>query len=307
MPTRDAALMAAAASTPFAVEGSWHPDFGPSFTRIAGESVAYDATTDRFLVSSRTAGRPTSAPAATRSRPVTTCVFAFASFGRAAARASGPARVAPGGRATVRVDVRPPALPGPDRRGGTGRGRNRTVGGGHDRRGRHRRGRSAQRRRHPQAEKTGAGRSNRLSTSACRAATPPPPPGSPTPQPSAPDTSAPLGRILGIREGQRFRRGPRVLRGTVGTEPSGIKAVKLRLTRQVGKRCWYFSGSKERFLRRACGTRHAFKVGEQADWSYLLPSRLQRGRYVLDVIAMDRRRNRDVLERGRSRVVFHVR
>ena len=123
-----------------------------------------------------------------------------------------------------------------------------------------------------------------------------------------PDLLAPLGRIAGIREQQRFRRrrAPRELRGTVAPDPSGLRAVKLRLTRQVGRRCWYFSGSRERFLRRRCGTRHAFKVGEEPRWSYLLPRRLRRGRYVLDVIAMDRAGNRDTLERGRSRVVFRV-
>jgi hypothetical protein len=140
---------------------------------------------------------------------------------------------------------------------------------------------------------------------ACGPSAPPPAGG----RPVAPDTTAPRGRILGIREGQRFRRrkAPRVLRGTVTNDPSGIRTVKLRLTRQLGRRCWYFSGSRERFLARRCGTRHVFKVGDGSKWSYLLPERLRRGRYVLDVIAMDRRRNRDVLQRGRSRVVFHVR
>jgi hypothetical protein len=123
------------------------------------------------------------------------------------------------------------------------------------------------------------------------------------------DTVAPLARIAGIRDGQRFsrRRAPRELRGTVTEDRSGLRAVKLRLTRRVGDECWYFSGSRERFLRRRCGTRHAFKVGEEASWSYLLPARLGRGRYVLDVYAIDRAGNRDVVERGRSRVVFVVR
>jgi hypothetical protein len=123
------------------------------------------------------------------------------------------------------------------------------------------------------------------------------------------DTVAPLARIVGIRDGQRFsrRRAPRELRGTVADDPSGLRAVKLRLSRRVGKRCWYFSGKRERFLRRACGTRHAFKIGDDASWRYLLPKRLGRGRYMLDVYAIDRAGNRDVAERGRSRVVFFVR
>ena len=101
--------------------------------------------------------------------------------------------------------------------------------------------------------------------------------------------------ILGIRNGQRFtrRRAPRELRGTASADPSGLWAVKLRLTRRFRGTCWYFSGSKERFLKRACGKQHAFKVGEQTGWSYLLPARLPRGRYALDVYAVDNAFNND--------------
>jgi hypothetical protein len=50
-------------------------------------------------------------------------------------------------------------------------------------------------------------------------------------------------------------------------------------------------------------------VGTTADWSYLLPSALGRGRYVLDVFVTDGRGNRLAsrdLQRGSSRVVFTV-
>jgi hypothetical protein len=131
--------------------------------------------------------------------------------------------------------------------------------------------------------------------------------GTSTPQPSAPpaaaDTLAPAARIAGIRDGQRFRRGPRVLRGSVTEDPSGLRAVKLRLSRRLGRACWYFSGSRERFLRRRCGTRHAFRIGDRAEWSYLLPARLRRGRYVLQAYAIDRAGNRG----ASTRVVFTVR
>ena len=50
-----------------------------------------------------------------------------------------------------------------------------------------------------------------------------------------------------------------------------------------------------------------FSIGDRADWSYLLPKRLGKGRYVLDVIAVDKLGNRDALARGRNRVVFFVR
>ena len=120
-----------------------------------------------------------------------------------------------------------------------------------------------------------------------------------------PDTTAPAAKILGIRNGQRFtrRRAPRELRGTVSADPSGLWAVKIRLTRRHRGTCWYFSGSKEQFLKRTCGKQYAFKVGDRAEWSYLLPARLPRGRYVLDTYAIDNAFNRG----QESRVVFRVR
>lgn len=128
------------------------------------------------------------------------------------------------------------------------------------------------------------------------------------------DRSAPVARIEGISEGQRFARGrgPRVLRVRVAPDPSGLLAVKLRLTRNDRGRCTYFSGRSERFrLNRSarCGARNGFPfgVGDREDTSYLLPRRLPRGRYVLDVTAIDRAFNRDdVRRRGVNRVVFHV-
>jgi hypothetical protein len=135
-------------------------------------------------------------------------------------------------------------------------------------------------------------------------------PGRPAPAPAAAaDTIAPLGRIAGIREGRRFKRtrAPRTLHGTVAPDPSGLRAVKLSLTRSAGGRCQLYSPSRERFRNSRCGRRVNFSIGDRADWSYLLPRRLGKGRYVLDVIAVDKAGNRDRLARGRSRVVFFVR
>jgi hypothetical protein len=119
-----------------------------------------------------------------------------------------------------------------------------------------------------------------------------------------PDTTAPLAAIDGIRNGQRFsrRRAPRELHGTVSADPSGLWAVKVRLTRRLGKRCWYFSGTRERFLKRTCGKRYAFKVSDQPTWSYLLPARLPRGRYVLGTYAIDNAFNHGATETVRFRV-----
>jgi hypothetical protein len=122
--------------------------------------------------------------------------------------------------------------------------------------------------------------------------------------PPPPDTVAPIATIDGIRNGQRFsrRHAPRELHGTASDDRSGLWAVKIRLTRKFRKTCWYFSGTKERFLKRTCGKKHAFKVGDQTTWSYLLPSRLKRGRYVLDTYAIDKAFNRGAEQRVRFRV-----
>ena len=136
-------------------------------------------------------------------------------------------------------------------------------------------------------------------------------PGQPpvVPEPVASDTAAPVARIAGIRSGQRFKRkkAPRTLRGSVTPDPSGLRAVKLSLTRSSGGRCQLYSPTKERFRRSRCGRRVNFSIGDRQDWSYLLPNRLGKGRYVLDVIAVDKLGNRDTLARGRNRVVFFVR
>ena len=123
------------------------------------------------------------------------------------------------------------------------------------------------------------------------------------------DRRPPVSRIAGIAEQQRFARtgAPRELSGSVEPDSSGLSAVKLRLTRKVGRRCSYFSGRREAFRRIRCGRGHYFAIGDRADWSYLLPAQLGPGRYVLDVVAIDKAGNRDPLARGRNRVVFFVR
>jgi hypothetical protein len=134
-------------------------------------------------------------------------------------------------------------------------------------------------------------------------------PAAPPVTPAGPDETAPLGKILGIRNGKHYsrKRAPRNLHGTVSADPSGLAAVKLSLTRQARGRCQLYSPTKERFRNSRCGRRVNFKIGDTADWSYLLPKRPGKGRYVLDAIAVDKAGNRDKLARGRNRVVFFVR
>ena len=120
------------------------------------------------------------------------------------------------------------------------------------------------------------------------------------------DRAAPVAKLPASRTSRSSRRGPRELKGCFA-DASGIKSVKLRLAKRAGGKCWYFSGKMETFRRTKCGTEKYFAIGERADWSYLLPARLGKGRYVLDAIAIDGAGNRTPLARGTTRVVFTVR
>jgi hypothetical protein len=122
------------------------------------------------------------------------------------------------------------------------------------------------------------------------------------------DSKAPDARISGPRDGARYRRGPRLLKGTATDDQSGVSLVKLALRRHVpGRNCRWWSGRRERFVGSHCRKVFFFAIGGDASWSYLLPRPLPPGRYVLDVKAFDRVRNRaELFQRGRNRVVFDV-
>jgi hypothetical protein len=126
------------------------------------------------------------------------------------------------------------------------------------------------------------------------------------------DRTPPYVHIAKIREGHRFarRHGPRALRGSVSVEPAGLRSLRLRLTRNDRGRCSGYDARRERFVRtRRCSAKagRTFAVDPDGTFSYLLPKRLRRGRYVFDVFAVDAAGNRGVLTRGQSRVVFRVR
>jgi hypothetical protein len=132
-----------------------------------------------------------------------------------------------------------------------------------------------------------------------------------TTKPIVIDRTAPASSLTGLAEGARFAagKGPRELKGSV-SDPSGILMVKLRITRTSGGHCSYFSGRKLRFRPMRCGAANGywFKIGSDGSWSYLLPKRLARGRYVVDVNAIDKAYNRDdARRRGGNRVVLVVR
>jgi hypothetical protein len=125
------------------------------------------------------------------------------------------------------------------------------------------------------------------------------------------DRTAPRSRLLSPRSGHVYRYtrfSPRLFHIAVSETGSGLKTVKIRLTRRVGNRCFSYSGKRERFLGAKCGSGFFFTVSSKTDFTYLLPKRLPRGHYVLDVAATDNALNRDALgQRGRNRSVFDVR
>ena len=132
-----------------------------------------------------------------------------------------------------------------------------------------------------------------------------------TPLVRTPDIVAAFAKIASVTEGKRFAkgRGPRTLAGVVDAEPAGIRDVRLRLSRTRSGRCTRYDGERERLVKARCGIRNAptFSVGDDARFSYLLPAALPAGRYVLDVIVIDRAGNRTTTyQRTRNRVVFHV-
>ncbi len=109
-------------------------------------------------------------------------------------------------------------------------------------------------------------------------------------------------------DGHRYARGhgPRLLSGTIlSHEP--VTSVSLELRRQNNGRCSAYNGTTERFQKARCGRGTAFVVGKTGSFSYLLPSALAPGRYVLDISAQDPAGDHTTLARGFSRIVFYVR
>jgi hypothetical protein len=128
----------------------------------------------------------------------------------------------------------------------------------------------------------------------------------------SPDKVPAYGRITAVAEGQKYAKGhgPRQLAGRIEADGSGLADVRLRLTRTDGRACSTYDGRREAFKpMKKCGATHGvwFSVGAKSDWTYLLPARLGRGRYVLDEQVVDKAGNKTTqLARGTSRVVFTV-
>jgi hypothetical protein len=131
----------------------------------------------------------------------------------------------------------------------------------------------------------------------------------PAPIPPAPkDTTPPVVHVTSPLAGKSYARGPRLLAGAID-EAGGIAQVFLRLRATDGgsmtaaSRCRWFSGKREVFTHRTvpCSRARYFRVGSEAAFSYLLPARLGKGKYVLDVKVLDHAYNA-----GRTAVSFKV-
>jgi len=117
-----------------------------------------------------------------------------------------------------------------------------------------------------------------------------------------------VAKATGLLDGRVYARGraPRLLSGSILAH-SAVTSVSLELRRRFRGRCYAYDGAAERFHKARCGQGSFFKVSSNGSFSYLLPSTLAPGRYVLDVQAIDVAGNRTTLARGTSRLVFYVR
>jgi hypothetical protein len=138
--------------------------------------------------------------------------------------------------------------------------------------------------------------------------TEPTPEPQPLPAPAAKDTTPPVIKIGSLTPGKTYSSGPRLLAGDAD-DAGGIAQVFLRLRATDGgnlaaaSRCRWFSGKRGVFTHRTvpCSKARFFRLGANPKFSYLLPSRLRSGKYVLDVKVLDRTYNA-----GRMAVPFQV-
>jgi hypothetical protein len=306
VPTRGAAVAAAAEQAPFAMHGDWFDSLGsPSFNDIGGENVAFDSGTNRYLVEYKNAQAASTGSCGDPIANGDRVLFAYNDGDDPLLALAGPGTAKPGDTATVRVSdaASGAAIAGATVGDRTTGADGTAIVGPFTQRGEQ----------DFKATKPGTVRSNRLRVcvsdghdGACDTTAPGAPGGSAGPggPAAARDTVAPTATVAALRNGAVYsrRRAPRLLRGSVSADPSGLRAVKLRLTRRVGKHCSYFSGRRERFVPMRCGRGSFLKIGDRADWSYLLPKRLGHGRYVLEAKAVDGAFNRGAVTRVRFRV-----
>jgi hypothetical protein len=289
VPTRGAVLAEAAETAPFELEGSWNDQFGASFTKIAGEDVGFDPATNKFLGEFENGQFASLGACSDESHTGDDVLFAYGDGSETLLALSGPAQGTPGGSVTLKVTNAGSGAPVAGASvGGATSGADGTVSVG-----------PLASKLHVdfKASKTGAIRSNsvRVCVTERNCATV--------------GGGRPNARVRGIKDGKRFRhgKGPRVLHGTVGATPAGLRAVRMSLQRKVDGRCRTYNVKRAKFVKHRCGDHPSFKVSSDADFTYLLPKRLTAGRYDLRFVAVDRAGKRDRVRRGRNRVVFTVR
>lgn len=318
VPVSNNALLTALEQQGLSVTGSWYSGLGASFSTIGGVSVSESAPPYRYLVEFHNFQPAANGGCAEPIANGDEVLYGFAEYGSKALKLTGPATLAPGATGTVTVTDGTDPVAGASVGGATtGADGTATIGPFTTR------GAQAP----VKATKDGLVRSNALAVCVtdggdgfCGTSAP----GAPA-TPAAPcvhdgddgrcgttDRKPALGQIGSVREKQRFARGkgPRTLGGTVNADGSGLKDVELRLTRTDGGRCTTYDARRERFVAmKRCGAARGtwFSVGDKATWEYQLPSRLGRGRYVLDVRTTDNAGNvDDTLQRTRNRIVFTV-
>jgi hypothetical protein len=130
----------------------------------------------------------------------------------------------------------------------------------------------------------------------------------PSPAPAAKDTTPPVIHVGSPTPGKTYSKGPRLIGGDID-EAGGIAQVFLRVRATdggnltAGSRCRWFSGKRGVFTHRTvpCSKARFFRVGSDTRFSYLLPSRLGKGKYVVDIKVLDRAYNA-----GRAAIPFKV-
>jgi len=131
-----------------------------------------------------------------------------------------------------------------------------------------------------------------------------------TMQSSPQTTVSDMAKVAGVENGHTYSRrsAPRLLGGMVEIPAGGtLRQVRIRLERRYHGHCWDFSGSRVKFIRaKKCGRASFFSVGGSESFSYLLPKRLPKGRYVYDIEAVDGAGHATKLVSGVSHVVFTI-
>ena len=152
------------------------------------------------------------------------------------------------------------------------------------------------------------------------------------------DTSGPITHISNIADKKVFkaRKGPGLVKGTIETDPNGVKDVQLRLTRVVSvrvkvqpkrkkgsrkkpkaryktvRRCSAWSDATALLVTmKKCGTKYAKwwtadlnDLRNEFDYSFALT--LPRGTYTLEVLAADEDGHKDATAPGRNVLTFTV-